>query len=48
MPQFFNGGPNKFFFVLLLRKTSYPYEDMDSWKKFEKTTIPLKKLFTAN
>ena len=30
---------------MLLRKTSDPYEDMDSWEKFEETTIPLKKLF---
>ena len=32
-------------FILLHRKCVYPYEDMDNWKKFDETTIPL---FTAN
>ena len=41
--QFCNGDLNKF--VLLLRKGVYPYEDMDSWKKFNKTTIPPKEAF---
>ena len=44
--KFCNGDLNKFF--LLLRKDIYPYEDMDSWEKFDETTIPLNKLFTAN
>ena len=30
-----NGDLNKF--VLLLRKDIYPYEDMDSWEKFNET-----------
>ena len=29
-------------FVLLLRKGVYPYEYIDSWKKFDKTTLPSK------
>ena len=32
-------------FVLLLRKGVYPYEYMDSWEKFEKTSSPDKKGF---
>ena len=44
--RFCNNDPNKF--VLLLKTSVYPYEDMDSWKKFDETTIHLKKLFTAN
>ena len=44
--QFCNGDLNKF--VLLLRKGVYPYEDMDSWEKFNETTLHLKKHFTAN
>ena len=36
--QFCNGDHNKF--VLLLRKGVYPYEDMDSWKKFDETSLP--------
>ena len=35
--KFFNGDLNKF--VLLLRKCVYPYEEMDNWKKINKTTI---------
>ena len=31
--QFCNGDLNKF--VLLLTKGVYPYEDMDSWEKFD-------------
>ena len=33
MYQFCNGDLNKF--VLLLRKSVYPYECMDSWEKFD-------------
>ena len=35
--QFCNGDINKF--VLLLRKSVYPYEYMDSWKRFNETYI---------
>ena len=31
--QFCNGDLNKF--ILLLRKGVYPYEDMDTWGKFD-------------
>ena len=41
--QFCNGDLNKF--VLLLRKGVYPYEDMDSWEKFNETTLPPKEAF---
>ena len=41
--QFCNGDLNKIF--LLIRKGVYPYEDMDSWEKFEETTIPRKEAF---
>ena len=44
--QFCNGDLNKF--VLLLRKGVYPYEYMDSWERFNETSLPLKKLFIAN
>ena len=44
--QFCNDDLNKF--VLLLRKGVYPYEDMDSWEKFNETKLHLKKHFTAN
>ena len=33
-----NGDINKF--VLLLRKGVYPYEHMDSWEKFDETSLP--------
>ena len=35
--QFCNGDINKF--VLLLRKGVYPYEHMDSWKRFNETSL---------
>ena len=38
MYQFCNGDLNKF--VLWLRKGVYPYEDMDSWEKFDETSLP--------
>ena len=41
--QFCDGDLNKF--VLLLRKGVYPYEYMDSWKRFDKTSLPDKKCF---
>ena len=44
--QFCNGDLNKF--VLLLRKGVYPYEYMDSWEKFDETTLPPKEAFYSN
>ena len=41
--QFCNEDINKF--VLLLRKGVYPYEYMDSWEKFNETSLPDKKVF---
>ena len=41
--QFYNGNLNKF--ILLLRKGIYPYEYMDSWEKFDETTLPPKESF---
>ena len=41
--KFCNGDLNNF--LLLLRKGVYPYEDMDSWEKFDETTIPPKVAF---
>ena len=32
-------------FILLLRKSVYPYEYMDDWKNFNKTTLPGKEEF---
>ena len=32
-------------FVLLLRKGVYPYEYMDSWERFNETSLPDKKAF---
>ena len=43
MYQFCNGDVNKF--VLLLRKGVYPYEYMDSWERFDETSLPDKKYF---
>ena len=43
--QFCNGDVNKF--VLLLRKGVYPYEYMDSWKRFDETSLPDKKDFCS-
>ena len=43
MHKFCNGDLNKF--VLLLRKGVYPYEYMDSWEKFNETSLPAKKDF---
>ena len=41
--QFCNGDINKL--VLLLRKDVYPFEYMDSWERFNETSIPPKKDF---
>ena len=38
--KFCNGNLNKF--VLLLRKGVYPYEYMDSWERFNETSLPPK------
>ena len=45
MNQFCNGDVNKF--VLLLRKCVYPYEYMDSWERFDETSLPDKKAFDS-
>ena len=44
--QFCNGNLDKF--VLLLRKAVYPYEYMDSWEKFDETTLPPKEALYSN
>ena len=41
--QFCNRDINKF--VLLLRKGVYPYEYMESWERFDETSLPDKKAF---
>ena len=41
--KFCNGNLNKF--VLLLRKDVYLYEYMDSWERFNETSLPPKKSF---
>ena len=41
--QFCNGDTHKF--VLLLRKSVYPYEYMDSWERLDETSLPDKKVF---
>ena len=41
--QFCNGDLNKF--ALLLGKGIFPYEYMDSWEKFDETTLPPKEDF---
>ena len=43
MHQLCNGDLNKI--LLLLRIGAYPYEDMDSWEKFDETSIPPKEAF---
>ena len=35
--KFCNGDTNKF--ILLLRKGVYPYEYMDSWERFDETSL---------
>ena len=44
--EFCNGDRNKF--ILLLRKGVYPYEHMDSWQRFDKTSLPDKEVFYSN
>ena len=44
--RFCNRDINKF--ILLLRKGVYLYEYMNSWERFNETTLPNKKAFTAN
>ena len=34
-------------FILLLRKGVYPYEYMDSWQRFDETSLPDKEVFIA-
>ena len=41
MYQFCNRDLKKF--VFLLRKGLYPYEYMDSWERFDETSLPDKK-----
>ena len=41
--KFCDSDLNKF--VLLLRKGVYPYEYMDSWERFDETSLPDKKAF---
>ena len=43
---FCNGDINKF--ILLLRKKVYPYEYMDSWKRFNETALPNKEDISLN
>ena len=44
--EFCNGDLNKF--ILLLRKGGYPYEYMDSWERFNETSLPDKESFYSN
>ena len=44
--SFCNNDLNKF--LLLLRKDVYPYEYMDSWEKFNETSLPSKEDFYSN
>ena len=41
--EFCNGGINKF--ILLLGKGVYSHEYMDSWERFNETSLPDKKAF---
>ena len=41
--NFCKGDINKF--IMLLRQGVYPFEYMDSWEKFDETSLPLKKDF---
>ena len=44
--EFCNGDLNKF--ILLLRKGVYLFEYMDSWQKFDETSLPDKDAFYSN
>ena len=44
--SFCNSDLNKF--ILLLRKGVYPYEYMDSWERFNETSLPSKEDFYSN
>ena len=44
--EFCNGDLNKF--ILLLRKGVCPYEYMDSWERFNETSLPDKESFYSN
>ena len=44
--QFCSGDLNTF--TLPLRKGVYPYEQMDSWEKFDENTIPPEEAFYSN
>ena len=44
--EFCNKDLNKF--ILLLRKSVYPYEYMDSWERFNETSLPSKEDFYSN
>ena len=44
--EFCNGDLNKF--ILLLRKGFYPYEYMDSWQRFDGTSLPDLEAFYSN
>ena len=41
--EFCNGDLNKF--ILFLRKGLYPYEYIDSWQRFDETSLPDKEAF---
>ena len=41
--EFCNGDINKF--ILLLRKGVYPYEYLDSWERFDETSLTDKNVF---
>ena len=44
--EFCNGDLNRF--ILLLRKSVYPYEDIDSWERFNETSLPEKEAFYSS
>ena len=44
--EFCNEDINKF--ILLLRKGVYPYECMDSWERFDETSLPDKEAFYSS
>ena len=44
--EFCNKNLNKF--ILLLRKSVYPYEYMDNWERFDERSLPNKESFYSN